>query len=108
METNRRYLPIFLDLEGTRALVVGAGPVAARKIEALLAGGANVTVAAREFSPAVEERAARGELAAIRGEFRVGLLDGMDLVFAASSDRALNGRVSREARRRRLPVPRVV
>ena len=104
METKNRYLPIFLELDGTRALVVGAGPVAARKIEALLAGGANVTVAAREFSPDVEERAARGELAAIRGEFRVALLNGMDLAFAASSDRALNERVSREARRRRIPV----
>ena len=44
------------------ALVVGAGPVAARKIDALLAAGASVTVAARDFSPAVEGRAARGEI----------------------------------------------
>jgi uroporphyrin-III C-methyltransferase/precorrin-2 dehydrogenase/sirohydrochlorin ferrochelatase len=97
-------MPVFLDLEGLRALVVGAGSVAARKIDALLAAGASVTVAARELSPALQERAARGEITASRGEFRSGLLDGADLVFAASSDRALNARVAREARSRRIPV----
>ncbi len=104
MKEGNGYLPIFFDLRGARALVVGAGAVAARKIDALLAGGASVTVAARELSPAVERRAARGELRAVAGEYRAGLMEGMDLVFAASSDRALNGRVSREARRRRIPV----
>ncbi len=104
MAKNKGYLPVFLDLVGMRALVVGAGAVAARKIDALLAGGASVTVAARELSPAVEERAARGEVVAVRGEYRPGLLDGAELVFAASSDRALNARVAREARRRRIPV----
>jgi uroporphyrin-III C-methyltransferase/precorrin-2 dehydrogenase/sirohydrochlorin ferrochelatase len=104
MKRRASYLPVFLDLRGMRALVVGAGAVAARKIAALLAGGASVTVAAREHSPAVEERAGRGEIAAVRGEFRPDLLDGAELVFAASSDRALNARVAREARRRRIPV----
>jgi uroporphyrin-III C-methyltransferase/precorrin-2 dehydrogenase/sirohydrochlorin ferrochelatase len=104
MKAKKRYLPIFFDLQGARALVVGAGPVADRKIDALLAGGAAVTVATREFSPAVEERAARGEIAAIRGDYREELTEGFDLVFAATSDRSLNARVSRDARRRRVPV----
>ncbi len=104
MKRRASYLPVFLDLRGMRALVVGAGAVAARKIDALLAGGASVTVAARELSPAVEERAGRGEIAAVRGEYRPDLLDGAELVFAASSDRALNAHVAREARRRRIPV----
>lgn len=104
MEKNASYMPVFLDLRNARALVVGAGAVAARKIDALLAAGASVTVTARRLSTAVEGRAARGEIAAVRGEFRRGLLDGADLVFAASSDRALNARVAREARRRRIPV----
>ena len=103
MNTNG-YLPVFHDLRETRALVVGAGAVAARKIVALLAFGAAVTVVAREFSPAVEDRVANGELAAVRGEYRDGHMEEIDLVFAATSDRALNARVSRDARRRHLPV----
>ncbi|MEW6720054.1 MAG: uroporphyrinogen-III C-methyltransferase [Thermodesulfobacteriota bacterium] len=104
MKEKKGYLPIFLDLEGVRALVVGAGPVAARKIDALLSGGAAVTVASREFSPPLAERAARGEIRAIRGEYRAELLEETDLVFAATSDRGLNGRIARDARRRRIPV----
>ncbi len=104
MKAKKGYLPIFFDLHGARALVVGAGPVAARKIDALLSGGAAVTVVAGDFSPAVEGRAERGELRAIRGEYLQERMEGTDLVFAATSDRALNARVSRDARRRRIPV----
>ncbi len=104
MKTEKGYLPIFFGLQGARALVVGAGPVAARKIEALLAGGAAVTVAAREFSPAVEELRVRGTLAAVHGDYRKDQMEGADLVFAATSDRSLNARVSRDARRRHVPV----
>jgi uroporphyrin-III C-methyltransferase/precorrin-2 dehydrogenase/sirohydrochlorin ferrochelatase len=100
----RRYLPVFHDLRGARVLVVGAGAVGTRKIEALLAGGARVTVVAKEFSPAVEERAARGDLAVLRGAFHPDQVREAELVFAATPDRTLNRRISAEARRRRIPV----
>jgi uroporphyrin-III C-methyltransferase/precorrin-2 dehydrogenase/sirohydrochlorin ferrochelatase len=100
----RRYLPVFHDVLGASVLVVGAGAVGTRKIEALLAGGARVTVVAREFSPAVEERAARGDLTVLRGTFQPGQMEEAELAFAATPDRGLNRRVSVEARRRRIPV----
>ena len=49
------FLPIFLRLEGRKALVVGGGPVAARKAELVLAAGAEITVVAPELSPAMQE-----------------------------------------------------
>jgi len=104
MSAMRRYLPVFHDVLGASVLVVGAGVVGTRKIEALLAGGARVTVVARELSPAVEKRAARGDLAAIRGTFQPDQMEEAELVFAATPDRTLNHRVSVEARRRRIPV----
>jgi uroporphyrin-III C-methyltransferase/precorrin-2 dehydrogenase/sirohydrochlorin ferrochelatase len=104
MISLRRYLPIFHDVLGASVLVVGAGAVGTRKIETLLAGGARVTVVAKEFSPAVEERAARGDLTVLRGAFHPGQMEGAELVFVATHDRALNRRVSVEARRRRIPV----
>ena len=104
MNPMRRYLPVFHDLLGASVLVVGAGAVGTRKIEALLEGGARVTAAAKEFSPAVEERAARGDLAVLRGAFHPDQMEEAELVFAATPDRALNHRVSVEARRRRIPV----
>jgi uroporphyrin-III C-methyltransferase/precorrin-2 dehydrogenase/sirohydrochlorin ferrochelatase len=104
MRSLRRYLPVFHDVHCASVLVVGAGAVGTRKIEALLAAGARVTVVANDFSPAVEERAARGDLTAIRGTFHPDQVEKMELVFAATPDRALNRLVSAEARRRRIPV----
>jgi len=104
MSALRRYLPVFHDVLGASVLVVGAGAVGTRKIEALLAGGARVTVVAKEFSPVVEERAMRGDLTTLRGPFHPDQMRETELVFVATPDRALNRRVSAEARRRRLPV----
>ena len=101
---NKHFFPVFLNLEGVQTLVVGAGSVAARKIESLVAAGASVTVVAPRISSAVSNRATSGEITVIRGKYRNDLLDGINLVFAASSDKALNQRVSKEARKRRIPV----
>ena len=104
MNAMGRYLPVFHDVFGASVLVVGAGAVGTRKIEALLEGGARITVVAKEFPPAVEERAARGDLTILRGAFRPEQMEEAELVFAATPDRTLNHRVSAEARRRRIPV----
>lgn len=104
MKLKSSYFPIFLDLRGAAALVVGAGKVARRKIEKLLAHAADVTVVAREFSAPVRRMAERGEVRAIHSPFRPEHLDGMDLAFAATSDPAANRSVAREARQRRIPV----
>ncbi|MFZ2224240.1 MAG: uroporphyrinogen-III C-methyltransferase [Candidatus Deferrimicrobium sp.] len=104
MSDMRRYLPAFHDVRGASVLVVGAGTVGTRKIEALLAGGARITVVAKVFSAAVEERAARGDLTILRGAFHPDRMEKAELVFAATPDRTLNRRISAEARRRRIPV----
>jgi uroporphyrin-III C-methyltransferase/precorrin-2 dehydrogenase/sirohydrochlorin ferrochelatase len=49
-----RYLPIFLDVQGKRALVLGDGEVASRKAEALRRAGAEVATAPR-FVPGLLE-----------------------------------------------------
>ncbi len=98
------FLPLFHDLRGARVLVVGAGRVAARRIDALARRGADVTVVARALSRPVRLLVADGRVRRAPGPFVPGLLDGIHLVFAATSDRAANAAVSREARRRNIPV----
>ena len=104
MNEMLRYLPAFHDVRGASVLVVGAGTVGTRKIEALLGGGARITVVAKEFSAAVKERAAHGDLTVLRGAFHPDQMEGAELVFVSTPDRALNHRISAEARRRHIPV----
>jgi precorrin-2 dehydrogenase / sirohydrochlorin ferrochelatase len=47
--------PVVLRIEGRRCLVVGGGPVAARKVAELARCGALVTVVAPDIDPAIEE-----------------------------------------------------
>lgn len=70
--------PIVLDLRGRSALVVGLGPVGARKAAGLLAAGARVV----GVDPA-DGIAVPGEIVYIKEQFRVDHVLGQSLVFAA-------------------------
>ena len=102
--TPGRYLPVYHDLRGARVLVVGAGRVAARRIEALLSRGADVTVVARTLSAPVRALVAGGRVRRAPAPFVPGHLDGVHLAFAATSDRAANAAVAGAARGRNIPV----
>jgi hydroxymethylbilane synthase len=92
-----RY-PIALALDGRRVLVVGAGPVAARKVEGLLAAGARVTIVAPELSDVMRALTAARHVEHIEREFVDRDVEGALLVFAATSDAAVNARVRDAAR----------
>ena len=49
------YYPVSLNVEGRACLVVGGGPVAARKALGLLGCGATVTVIAPDICPAMAD-----------------------------------------------------
>lgn len=84
-------LPVFLRFDHRRAVVVGGGKVAASKIPALLAAGADVTVIAPDICDAID----RSRVTAITGEFQPTDLDGAWFVTAAATP-AVN-RAVREA-----------
>lgn len=91
-----KHYPIFLDLQGRRVLVVGAGKVALRKARGLVEAGARVTVVAPQCVPGFADLAVR----MVRRRFRKSDLDGVTLVFAATDDRRVNHRVGELARQR--------
>ena len=74
-------LPVFLRFDGRRVLVVGAGAVAASKIPALLAAGADVTVVAPEVSRAID----RSRVRVVPRAFQDDDLDGAWFVTAAAT-----------------------
>lgn len=90
--------PMFLKLEGRACLVVGAGTIAAPKVESLLRAGAEVKVVAPEAKQTLRE--AVGRIRWVRREFAAADLDGMFLVIAATDRQAVNHAVAEEARRR--------
>jgi len=92
------YYPIAIDLTGKRALVVGGGEVALRKVEALLESGARVTVVAPEVAPEIERLAESGKIVLRRRNYEAGDLADAVLAIAATDDREVNLRVSEDAR----------
>ncbi len=96
--------PIFLDLRGRRVVMVGAGPVAARKIEALRAAGARVTLIAPRATAELAALAAADELAWERRPYRRGDLAGAALALVAVDDPRVSEAAAAEARRAGIPV----
>jgi siroheme synthase-like protein len=82
--------PVVLRLTGKRCLVVGGGAVARRKVDGLVASGADVTVVAPEVEPGL---AALDGIRVERREYRSSDLEGCWLVVAATSDRAVQQQV---------------
>ena len=94
--------PLHLDLAGRRVLVVGAGRVASRRVDGLLAAGADVVVVAPEASTHVADLAGEGRVTWRRREFALSDVLGAWLVVAAADDERANARAAEEASRRRI------
>jgi uroporphyrin-III C-methyltransferase/precorrin-2 dehydrogenase/sirohydrochlorin ferrochelatase len=76
--------PLFLKLAGRQVLVVGGGPVALGKVQALLEAGAVVSVVAPEIVPELGALAEKGNISLIRRSFETRDLGGTWLVVAAA------------------------
>lgn len=92
-------LPVFLRFDRRRVVVVGAGPVAASKIPALLAAGADVTV----IAPAVSGSIDRSRVQVLEREFQPDDLNGAWFVTAAATS-AVNRDVAAAAEMRGIFV----
>jgi len=90
-------LPLHLALAGRRVVVVGGGPVAARKVTALLAAQADVLVVAPYACEQIVIDAAAGLLDWQQRDYQPGDLVGAWLVFAATGDRGTDEAVESAA-----------
>ena len=85
--------PVFLKIDGRRAVVVGAGTVAERKVQTLLDAGAKVTVVAPDATDTIKEQAERGDVEWKQRRFRSRDVRRATLTITATNDRAVNARV---------------
>jgi precorrin-2 dehydrogenase/sirohydrochlorin ferrochelatase len=82
--------PVVLRLTGKRCLVVGGGAVARRKVEGLVAAGAEVSVVAPTVEPGL---AALAGVSVERRPYQASDLEGCWLVIAATGDRIVQQQV---------------
>jgi siroheme synthase-like protein len=90
--TQRSLLgyPVNLVVSGRRCVVVGAGRIAARKVEGLLAAGADVHVVAPRLGDQVRTMRDEGRVTVAERAFEPADLDGAWLATAATDDAAVN------------------
>jgi uncharacterized protein len=106
-ENKNNLFPIFLKLETLRLLIVGAGPVGAEKLTAVLNNSPNTTIkiVAKEISQMVSDLIAnRSNIKLIQKEFDVNDLNEIDLVISAVNNRDTAAQIRLEANKKGILV----
>ncbi|CAO0823041.1 precorrin-2 dehydrogenase / sirohydrochlorin ferrochelatase [Desulfarculales bacterium] len=98
------YYPVFLDLRGHLAVVVGGGQVSGRKVTSLIEAGASVRLVAPELNPATAALLPHPLVEHLPRPFAQEDLEGAWLVVCATNIESLNRAVAAEAERRRVFV----
>ena len=88
-----QYFPIFLDTTALNCLVVGAGEVAARKVELLLKTSAKVTVVAPWACDTIMRLVDKQQITWLERPFADSDLADKQLVFVATNDSQLNASI---------------
>ena len=97
-----RYYPVYLDVQGRHCVVVGAGAIAERKVEQLLASGAGVTFVSPEATDGIRGWTTEGRVTWVKRAYQPGDLAGAFLAIAATDDESVNRQVHAEAEAERV------
>ena len=88
--------PIFLELSGRRAVVIGGGAVAVRKAQPLLAAGARLVIVAERVDDILTALCARSEAELVKSKYSKNYLAGAVLAIAATNNRQLNKQIYKD------------
>lgn len=89
----RSYFPLFVSLRGKRCVVIGAGEIAAGKVEGLIRCDAEIAVVSPRAVPYIQEAARGGKLTWLRRAFTAEDVEGAFLAVAATASRRVNAAV---------------
>lgn len=95
-------LPLHLALRGRRVVVVGGGPVAARKVASCLDAGADVLVVAPYACEEIVDDVTADRVTWRCGEYSAADLDGAWLVFAVTGESSVDVAIAADAEARRM------
>src|SRR3712207_4731614 len=99
------FYPLMMEIGDMNILIVGGGKIAYRKASYLKNYGKRARLISGEFCEKFYED--RFDYDLVKKEFEFTGLDGVDMVYAATSDRALNEEITRVCRERRILVNNV-
>jgi precorrin-2 dehydrogenase/sirohydrochlorin ferrochelatase len=93
-----KYYPVFLNLRGKKAVIVGGGKVAERKAINLIKAGASVKVISPNITKALEKLKRMGLLTHIQRHYKKGDLKNAFIVIAGTSSAQINTKIAQDAR----------
>lgn len=108
MAKENCFLPLLIDMSGRRIVIFGGGSVGERKAQ-LFSRYADVTVISRDFTPCIRQMHSEGTISLVEtdaGGLSAARLDKLledaFLVIPATSDRAVNERITSAARKKKI------
>ena len=85
--------PIFLEMAGRRAVVIGSGPVAIRKTEALIEAGARVVIVSDAIDDVLAAQLQNPNVELIRSKYSKNYLAGATIAIAATNNPQINKQI---------------
>lgn len=92
--------PLFMDLSEKRAVFIGGGTIALRRVRTLLPFVGDIVVFAPEFTPELERFADDGAIELVRKRYEPSVLDGAGIALICTNNHAVNDEAWAECRRR--------
>lgn len=98
------YVPVMLNLEGQKCMVIGGGKVAERKAELLIEAGAQTIIISPEITAYLQKQRDEHKIHWVEREYLPGDLGGAFLAFAATDQPMVNSAVVAEGAMLGIPV----
>ncbi|MBR1375202.1 MAG: uroporphyrinogen-III C-methyltransferase [Cardiobacteriaceae bacterium] len=92
--------PVFLRLAKKKVLVIGAGDVAERKIQALLASDAEILLLAKKINKNIQNLIDNKQIIYLGQDFKEEFIDDVFFIISATDDREFNQKISQIAEKK--------
>jgi len=101
---DKPFFPVFIDLSDKNIVVIGAGNIAGRRIDALSSFTDNITVIAPRVSERAEDIINRCGFTVKRKAYEKEDIINADMVLAATDDPLVNKEIHADCREKGIPV----
>jgi len=92
-----RYYPAFLNLKNKKAVVIGGGKVAERKVRLLVRAGANVKIISPVITKSLDKLRVKGKLKHVNRNYIRRDLENVFIVIAATSSAKTNTKIAEDS-----------